>query len=205
MMDSIKVGSGDRILDWGVIVAAIILFAKTADVLSYFAPVLLSEILGFEAGILYGMICAVLVEGLALALHFNPRAALSSTAQIVKWLLLGISGICQIFDGFITTDSVAQMSETLKAVLSYGVPLIPLVITVMIFSIGRLPETQGPETNFNRPFGSFHPTSGNWTPDEPVAPLVPPIAQPRELGLMPSEYKPTNPNGSKKSNPTMGE
>src|SRR5262245_46921777 len=116
-MNSSKLGSGDKVLDWGVVVAALILFAKTADVLSFFSPAILNDILGFDVSLIYGIVCATLVEGLALALHFNRRAALSSSAQVVMWVLVAISGLCQVYDGFITTGSMAQMSDTMKAVL----------------------------------------------------------------------------------------
>lgn len=135
-----KSGSGDKMLDWVVILSALILYAKTADVLSFFSPTILNDILGFDVSFVYGMVTAALVEGLALTLHFNKRAKLSSAAQIVKWIALGISGLCQVFDGFITTETTANMSETLKFALAYGVPLIPLLIVVMVFSIGHLPE-----------------------------------------------------------------
>lgn len=137
-------GSGDKWLDFAAYVLAAILFLKTADVLSYFAPQILNSILGFDVSFVYGSVCAVLVEGAALALHFNSRAGRSSAAQIVKWILLGISGACQVFDGFITAGNVAQMSDTLKFGLSYGVPLIPLAVLVMLFTIGKLPEDGTP-------------------------------------------------------------
>lgn len=135
-----KNGSGDKFLDFAVLGAAVFLFVRTADVLSYFSPSILNDILGFNVNIIYGVGCAVLVEGVALALHFNRRAKLSSTAQNVKWALLAISGACQVFDGFVITNTLAQQTETMRAVFSYGVPLIPLFILVMVFGIGHLPE-----------------------------------------------------------------
>lgn len=135
-----KTGSGDKVLDWGVIIAALMLFLKTADVLSYFAPTNLNAIIGMDVSILYGGVSAALVEGAALALHFNRRAALSATAQIVKWILLAISAACQVFDGYIATGSAAQMSDTLKFGLQFGVPLVPLIVIVLLFAVGRLPD-----------------------------------------------------------------
>lgn len=134
-------GSGDKALDIAMWVAAIMLWFKTVDVLSYFAPQALSAIFGFDTSYIYGAISATLVEGAALALHFNRRARLSKTAQGVKWVLIAISGICQIFDGFIVTGNIVQMSDTLKIGLQYGVPLVPLFAMVMLAMIGVLPET----------------------------------------------------------------
>jgi len=135
-----KTGSGDKVLDWGVVIAAMILFPKTADVLSYFSPAILNDIFGFDVYHIYGGVNALLVESLALAIHFNRRAALVGSAQVVKWALLAISGACQVFDGFVTTKTLAQQTDTMKAIFSYGVPLVPLVIMVMIFGIGQLPD-----------------------------------------------------------------
>jgi hypothetical protein len=133
-------GSGDKILDWAVIIIAMILFAKTADVMAYFAPESLSFIVGMDISWLYGAVNALIVEGVALALHFNRRAALSGTAQIVKWALIAMSGSAQIFDGFLSTGAQSSMSEPLKFGLQFGVPLIPLIVLVLLFAIGRLPD-----------------------------------------------------------------
>ena len=195
-------GSGDKILDWGVIIGALLLFAKTADVLSYFSPAILNDIIGFDVSLIYGIICALLVEGLALALHFNRRAALSSTANVVKWVLIGISGICQVFDGFITTGSVAQMSDTMKAGLSYGVPLIPLLITVMIFGIGHLPELNGLDQRPKRPFVGLRPMMNHLINGGTIPAPVYPLSRPREFDGLAPQFDPPEPNGSKAANPT---
>jgi hypothetical protein len=137
-------GSGDKILDWTVIVAAIILFFKTAEVMSYFAPAILSQIVGMDVSWLSGIVNALMVEGPALAIHFNRRARLSSTAQVVKWVLLAISGACQIFAGYLSTGNEANMSEPLKFGLQFGVPLIPIFVMVLLFAIGQLPDDGQP-------------------------------------------------------------
>lgn len=138
----------DGFLNAAVVGAAIILFARTADVLSYFSPSILNDIIGSDISLLYGIVTAVMVEGVALALHFNRRAARSTSAQWVKWSLLAISGACQVFDGYIITDSLASQTETIKLVFQIGVPLIPLLIVVMIFWVGKLPEDNEPRKKF---------------------------------------------------------
>ena len=158
-MNDTKIGSGEKVLDWGVIIAAGILFFRTADILSYFSPQILNDILGFDVSLIYGIVCAALVEGLALAIHFNRRASLSGTAKTVKWVLLSISGACQVFDGFVVTNTLAQQSDTMKAAFSYGVPLIPLAIMVMVFGIGQLPELDEVES---RPKAPFIGLKGMW-------------------------------------------
>lgn len=127
-------------LDVAVVLAAAILYVKTAEVLSYFAPETLNAIIGFDVSAIYGAVCAIIVEGGALYLHFNKRAKMSASAQFTKWAFLAISGACQVFDGFIVTDTLSRQSGTVRFVFQYGVPLIPLIVVIMIFGVGNLPE-----------------------------------------------------------------
>lgn len=205
-------GSGDKWLDFAAYVLAAILFLKTADVLSYFAPQILNSILGFDVSFVYGSVCAVLVEGAALALHFNGRAVRSSAAQIVKWILLGISGACQVFDGFITAGNVAQMSDTLKFGLSYGVPLIPLAVLVMLFTIGKLPEDGTPPKQWKGLRNIVRPawdklingeSVGNLTETVALAKDVPQVDEVEEVESVGKTSK-TNRSVGKKPNPTQG-
>lgn len=140
--------SGDGFMDAAVVGAAIVLFPRTADIMSYFSPTILNDIIGRDVSLIYGLVTGSMVEGLALALHFNRRAALSSIAQWVKWTLILISGMCQVFDGYIITDTLAQQTDTIKTVFQYGVPLIPLLIMIMIFGIGHLPDSPEPKKHF---------------------------------------------------------
>jgi hypothetical protein len=133
--------TNDGFLSFAVVIGALLLFAKTADVMSYFSPTILNDIIGQDVSLLYGIITAAMVEGMILALHFNQRATLSAPAQWVKWILIIISGVCQFFDGTIVTNTLAQQSDTLKMVFSFGVPLIPLLIVIMIIWIGQLPDS----------------------------------------------------------------
>lgn len=138
----------DGFLSFAVVIGALLLFAKTADVMSYFSPSILNDIVGFNVSIIYGLVTAAMIEGMILALHFNQRAAFHSPAIWVKWLLIVISGVCQFYDGAITTNTLAQQTDTLKAVFQFGVPLIPLLIVVMIIWIGQLPDTGTPRKPF---------------------------------------------------------
>lgn len=206
-------GSGDKWLDFAAYVLAAILFLKTADVLSYFAPQILNSILGFDVSFVYGSVCAVLVEGAALALHFNSRAGRSSAAQIVKWILLGISGACQVFDGFITAGNVAQMSDTLKFGLSYGVPLIPLAVLVMLFTIGKLPEDGTPPKQWKGLRNIVRPawdklingeSVGNLTETVVLAKDVPQVDEVESVGKTSKTSKRSEGSVGKKPNPTQG-
>lgn len=206
-------GSGDKWLDFAAYVLAAILFLKTADVLSYFAPQILNSILGFDVSFVYGSVCAVLVEGAALALHFNSRAGRSSAAQIVKWILLGISGACQVFDGFITAGNVAQMSDTLKFGLSYGVPLIPLAVLVMLFTIGKLPEDGTPPKQWKGLRNIVRPawdklingeSVGNLTETVVLAKDVSQVEEVESVGKTSKTSQKSQRSVGKKPNPTQG-
>lgn len=135
----------DGFLSFAVVIGAGLLFAKTADVMSYFAPGILNSIIGQDVSLLYGIVTAAMVEGMILALHFNHRAALHGPAIWVKWLLIIISGVCQFYDGAITTQTLSMQSDTLKTIFQFGVPLIPLLIVVMIIWIGQLPDSKQPK------------------------------------------------------------
>lgn len=135
-----KTGSGNKGLDWIIVGGMLAAFPKTADLLSLFSPQILNDIFGFDMSLPYGMFCAAMVEGTILFLHFDRRAHAVATAQTVKWLLIGVSFLCQVFDGYVTTDSISQMSDTLKLVLQFGIPALPLIIAVMVSAIGALPD-----------------------------------------------------------------
>jgi hypothetical protein len=199
------IGSGDKILDWGVIIAAGILFFRTADILSYFSPQILNDILGFDVSFMYGIVCALLVEGLALAIHFNRRAIRSGEAQVVKWVLLSISGLCQVFDGFVVTNTLAQQSDTMKAVFSYGVPLIPLTIMIMVFGIGQLPELDIMDRSDKEPFIGLKGTWNRLTNGEKQFVSPPQLPQQTNFELPPTEPSSNNHQKDEMANPTTGE
>jgi hypothetical protein len=180
-MNNLRNGSGDKVIDSVVYIGAIMLFAKTADVLSFYSPRILNDILGFDVSGIFGILSAALVEGTVLALHMNRRAINHPPAILVKWVLLAISGLCQVFDGYITTGQAAQMSDTLKATLAYGVPNIPLIVLALIFAIGRLPEAEGGRQPFiglkNIPHHLKWIWEGERSVGKPLTPLIPSLTQ----------------------------
>jgi hypothetical protein len=155
-MNDKKYGTGDTFTDWAVVILSIILFTRTADVLSYFSPPILNEVTGWDVAWIYGGVTAFFVEGVALAFHFNRRAKNHTPAQIVKWVLLAISGICQVFDGNIILGTLNQMPEAQRMAFQIGVPLLPLFVVVLLFFVGHLPDDVNPA-----PFKGFK----NYLPD----------------------------------------
>lgn len=135
-----KYGTGDGFTDWAIVILSLILFARTADVLSYFSPPLLNDLIGWDVAWIYGMVTAFFVEGVALAFHFNHRAKNHVPAQIAKWILLAVSGACQVFDGNIILGTLSQMPEAQRMGFQVGVPLLPLFVVVLLFFVGHLPD-----------------------------------------------------------------
>lgn len=134
-----KTGS-NGFVDASVVVLAGLLFFRTADVLTYFAPPLLSALIGMDVSWLYAIVMAFFVEGVALAFHFDKRAHHHTPAKITKWTLLGISALCQFYDGNIVLQTVNQMSGPMKVGFQVGVPLLPIFVVMLLFFVGKLPE-----------------------------------------------------------------
>lgn len=135
-----KIGSGVGMADWAVVVLAVLLYFKTAEVLSYFAPQNVSAFAGMDVAWIYGMITALFVEGVAIAFHFHPGARRHTPAKIVMWILIIISGICQVFDGKMVTDAISSMPEQQQVIFNYGVPLLPWFVIILLFMVGRIPD-----------------------------------------------------------------
>lgn len=135
-----QVGSGIKFADWAVVILAIVLFFKTAEVLAYFSPESLNSLIGMDVSWIYGLVTAFFVEGVALAYHFYPGARVYTPAVVVKWVLIGISGICQVFDARIVTDTLANMTEAQKLFFQYGVPLLPWFVLILLFFVGEIPN-----------------------------------------------------------------
>ena len=135
-------GSGDKVLDSLVVIMAIVLFFGTAAVMSTFAPQMLSDIVGFDTAYLYGVVAAICVEWGALRLHFNPNARKNVVANWVKWMLLAVSGLCQVYNAGLETGNLPALSETLKIGFTFFVPNIPLLFIVLMFWIGSLGRNQ---------------------------------------------------------------
>lgn len=136
-----KTGSGVKFSDWAVVILAGLLFFKTAEVLSFFAPQFLNDIIGQDVGWLYGLVTAFFVEGIAIAFHFHPGARVHTPAVIVKWILIVLSGLCQVFDGRIVTQTIANMPDQQRLFFNYGIPLLPWFVIILLFFVGEIPSS----------------------------------------------------------------
>jgi hypothetical protein len=119
-------------LDWIIIIAALVLFPKTADVMSYYTP---SNMTGF-VGWLYPYVSAALVEGALLVLHFTPSTRSHTPSKVVMWALVAISATAQVLDGFIVTGNEAQLGDGMKYALQFLMPLVPLIVLILVVIVG---------------------------------------------------------------------
>lgn len=114
-------------------VAAVVLFFKTSELLATFAP---ETILGYKnLGGVYGMVCALLVEGLLAATKWSLDKKDNSMAWAYKVGLLIvtflISAAAQVVDGLMIRDTLSQQPPLVQGVILWGVPLVPSIILAL--------------------------------------------------------------------------
>jgi hypothetical protein len=114
-------------------VAAVVLFFKTSELLTTFAP---QTILGYKnLGGLYGMVCALLVEGLLAVTKWSLDKKDNSMAWAYKILLLIvtflISATAQVVDGLMIRDTLSQQPPIIQGIVLWGVPLVPSLILAL--------------------------------------------------------------------------
>lgn len=114
-------------------IAAVVLFFKTAELLSLFAP---KSIFGYEGlQSLYGVICALLVEGLLAATKWSLDKSDNPMAWAYKIVLLVvtflISASAQVVDGFMIRDTLSTQPPVIQMLIQWGVPLVPSLILAL--------------------------------------------------------------------------
>ena len=140
--------SGCTTLVWnGVfIIAALVLFSKTADLFTAFAP---SQLLGYE-GIesYYGMVVALMVEGIFVASKFmiasskNPIAWLWNFGLMV--ITFAISAVAQSVDSIVVAGTLASQPVEIQLAVTWLVPMVPAAVVGMILLQGVI-ETIPPD------------------------------------------------------------
>jgi hypothetical protein len=130
----------DRVLDLALLVSASVLYFKTAQVMTAFAPSVVFGYTGLE--VLFGNINALLVEGIVLALHFIPSMQKNESAMFFTWFLFTISALCQVIDGFLMQNTLAQQPASIQFIVSWGIPLIPTIIFLGLLLIGQSAEKE---------------------------------------------------------------
>lgn len=108
--------------DVAIVVAAIILYFKTSEVMTAIAPLTLVGQTGLQT--IYGLGVAALIEGVCLAIHFIGAFKGNTAAQTYKWFLFGVSAFCQFMDRFFVLDpSVTSANIEFFKFLTYGIPV----------------------------------------------------------------------------------
>lgn len=115
------------------VIAAVVLFFKTSELLAIFAP---KTILGYDnLGGLYGMVCALLVEGLLAVTKWSLDRSDNSMAFAYKVMLIIvtflISGAAQVVDGFMIRDTLSEQPAAIQMLIQWGVPLVPSLILAL--------------------------------------------------------------------------
>lgn len=197
-----KTGSGVKFADWAVVILAILLYFKTAEVLSYFSPKNINELIGMNISWLYGYVTAFFVEGVAVAYHFYPGARVHTPAIVVKWILIILSGICQVFDGKIVTETIANMPSQQRLFFEYGLPLLPWFVLILLIAVGEIPSDPHVRTKYWRGIKHLLPDMKRvWEGDPENSEFSPKVVE--QLEKISDPAKPS-PNGEKHEtvNPT---
>lgn len=128
----------DRILGFAMLVAAAMLYTRTSEIMTAFAPKTVFGYTGLEP--LFGNVSALLVEGVILGIHFIPSMKRNESAQFFKWVLFAISSASQVIDGFLVKETIGNQPEVIQFVVNWGVPLIPTIVFLGLLMIGAEAE-----------------------------------------------------------------
>jgi len=113
---------------------ALLLFAKTTELMTAFAP---KQILGYTGiEVFYGMACAIMVEGLFVTMSFqikkspNPQAWTWNLALIA--IPFVISALAQPIDSFVMEKTITEQPAPIQFLVSWGVPMVPALIMGLV-------------------------------------------------------------------------
>lgn len=122
-----------------------LMFAKTVDLMSAFAPKQIFGYAGVEGW--YGLAVGCLIEGALLVMKLLlPRAK-----NVIDWmwnvvvvvLPFLISALCQVFDSFQVRETLAQQPPEIQVFFNWFVPSVPTII--MALMIGKSIFTSMPD------------------------------------------------------------
>lgn len=112
------------------ILGALLMFSKTVDLMSAFAPKVFLGYVGIEG--IYGLAVGLMIEGMLVALKFG----LGRPKNVIEWgwnilLILApfvISALAQVFDSFVIRDTLSQQPQEIQVFVMWFVPSIPTLI-----------------------------------------------------------------------------
>lgn len=138
------------------IMGTLLLFAKTSDLMTNFAP---SEFMGYaNVEGLYGFGVALMVEGLIVAMKI--KMLLDRSKSMIEWawdiiltfVPFAISAAAQTIDSFVIRETINTQPMEIRMLVDYGVPVIPALIVFMLLVRGFIESA---------PAGMFAGITGN--------------------------------------------
>lgn len=118
------------------VVAALLLFSKTADLFTAFAP---SNLFGYE-GVewYYGAVCGLVIEGVFVTAKFLIDKSKTPLIWVYNAVLMGvtfaISALAQSVDSMLVRDTLSQQPAEVQLAVTWLVPMVPaLIVGLLLF------------------------------------------------------------------------
>lgn len=149
-----------QIVENGVfLLGAVLMFSKTVDLMSAFAPRSFMGYVGVES--FYGLAVGLMVEGMLVAL----KISLGKPKNVLEWgwnimLIVApfiISAFAQVFDSFIVRETLDKQPAEVQWLVTWGVPSIPTLIVGLF--VGKSILASIPEDMFRRMPKAVRPVS----------------------------------------------
>lgn len=134
------------LLDWGVfLLGALLMFSKTSELMAAFAP---QKIMGYEGvGAIYGVLCALLVEGVLVLMKIQLGNSANPIAWLWNILLMASTYLISLFaqgiDSIVVRDTLASQPLEIQLIVTWVVPAIPAIV-FGLFLVRRVVETIPP-------------------------------------------------------------
>lgn len=122
------------------ILGTLLLFSKTSDLMTNFAPEEIAGYVGVQAW--YGFGVALMIEGMLVAMKLKMMFERAKNQLEWAWDIVltltpfGISAIAQSIDSFVIAETLSEQPEPVQFAVAWGVPAIPAVIVGMILVRG---------------------------------------------------------------------
>ena len=130
-----------EIISFGVfILGTLVLFAKTSDLMTNFAP---SEFMGYvQVEGIYGLAVALMVEGLMVAMKI--KMMFQRSKNIIEWawdtvltfVPFVVSALAQSIDSMVIKETLDSQPSEIQLFVTWGVPAIPAFIIFLILVRG---------------------------------------------------------------------
>lgn len=110
-----------------------LMFAKTVDLMSAFAPSSFMGYTGVEYW--YGFAVGCMVEGALIVMKFlvgRPKNVIEWVWNVILLVVpFAISALAQVFDSFMVRDVIGKQPESIQQFVAWFVPSIPTIIVLL--------------------------------------------------------------------------